>query len=138
MRYKEQLLWDRVRRALRSHCELHRIENLLGAGMPDVLAQCGETCSVLIELKSVHKLPVRSSTRVFGDEGLNIDQRNWILSWTQAGGSALILGAAGKDLLWLVDGIHADAFNDMTAVELDAIALATNFDDVILILKGEK
>ena len=138
MRYKEQLLWDRVRKALRSHCELHRIENLLGAGMPDVLAQCGEACSVMIELKSVHKLPARSRTRVFGDEGLNIDQRNWIISWTQAGGSALILGAVGSERLWLVDGIHADAFNDMTASELDAVALATNFDDVILILKGEK
>lgn len=123
MRFKEQRLWDRMRSHRTSFVRLERVENMLAAGFPDVIAQVGLTSNTwLIELKAVSSLPVRPRTPVFGkDEGLTVDQRNWLLDWMHFGGHALILGASGEGhpaLHWLISGKFAEEFNAMTLADL--------------------
>lgn len=133
MRFKEQRLWDRFRSHRPAFVRLERVENMLAAGFPDVIAQVRLSSSTwLVELKAVSSLPVRPTTAVFGDkDGLTVDQRNWLLDWMHFGGHALILGASGEGahaIHWLIPGSLADAFNDMTLAELRVSSLIADED----------
>lgn len=129
MRLKEQRLWDRMRSNMPSDCRMERVETMVSDGFPDVIIKVWSNPIVFMtELKAVHSLPMRQTTRVFGGEGLSVDQKNWMLSWRQAGGTGLIIAACGegaKAFHWALDGIHADAFNDMTERELNLAAFAS-------------
>ncbi len=108
-RKPEQLLWDRLRVARPTDLLLERIENAVGEGRPDVDA-LWRGIFTPIELKAKTTLPSRDATRVFGDDGLSVEQRNWHLRWRLHGGNSLIIAQAGTLLLaW--DGKLADQFN---------------------------
>lgn len=130
-RMKEQKLWDAMRDGLLAvggtkRVRLERIENLAGSGAPDVLALCDGVVT-WCELKAVDALPLRPTTRVLGAEGLSLPQRNWHMSWHQAGGRALIIVGVGQGrdrMHFAVEGRHGDAVNDMALGDLNRCAVA--------------
>lgn len=134
MRKPEQQLWDRLRRARPADLYMERIENLVGEGRPDVDA-LWQGVFTPIELKVQPRLPARADTRVFGDGGLSIEQRNWHLNWARHGGRSLIIACAGS---WLMawDGRNADHFNGAPLEQLIAWAiLAREFGGAEAILR---
>ena len=136
MRQTEQKLWDRMRNRLGAKTRLERIENIAGVGTPDVFVLV-EGTTTPVELKAVIKPPARDTTRVLGDKGLNRDQRNWHLSWSQWGGISYVLIGVGPREIYLINGRHADAINNLTIIQLAAHSVARNWDDVYVVLKGE-
>lgn len=121
MRLKEQRLWDRMRAHRPEDVRLERVENMAGDGFPDVLAKPRGAEPIVCELKAALLLPIRGSTRVFGDEGLRVDQRNWLLDWDKYNGRAVILASACEGaaaMHWAIPGRLADEFNAMTVAEL--------------------
>lgn len=121
MRLKEQRLWDRMRSHRPEDVRLERVENIMVDGFPDVLAKPRDAAPIVCELKAVMMLPAKPTTRVFGDDGLRVDQRNWLLDWHKYNGRAIILGSACEGaaaLHWALPAELADEFNGMTLQQL--------------------
>lgn len=131
MRLPEQRFWDRTRARLAQDFRLERIENMLGAGMPDVLCTARETGrTVFIELKAVTELPRRMSSKVLGRAGLNQDQKNWHMDFCRARGTAYILVGIGPYRQFLIEGKHADAVNDWIMLDIEANSVAREWQDI--------
>jgi len=135
MRKPEQKLWDRMRRALIGRVRLERIENIVTSGMPDVLSTCDHVA--FVELKAVVSPPVRDTTRLLGEKGLSIEQRNWHLDFARWGGCSYVLIGIGVSHLFMISGRHADLINYMTIDELKKHSVASNWNDVCVVLGGE-
>ena len=142
MRQTEQKLWDRFRENTKRHYKglplrekpnYQRIENLVDTGRPDVdwLIKGVFSC---VELKAVENAPVRATTRVFGPDGLSVAQRNWHMSWEQAGGKSFVLASVGKDH-FLIEGVLHDYFNDMTLGQLHEAAVAFTWPQIFRALE---
>lgn len=127
MRLPEQRLWDRMRAALRPRGTLlHRIENAVGEGMPDVVACCRGTVT-FVELKAIYAPPVRATTPLLGEKrGLSAAQKNWHHDWNKAGGRTLILIGIGQEIA-VVDGSDADLVNTMAASDVRRVSLANTW-----------
>lgn len=122
MRLREQRLWDRMRSHLPPDVRAERVENAAGDGFPDVLLK--SRWSPLVwgcELKAVDVLPLRASTRVFGDEGLRQSQKNWMVDWYNYNGCGIIVCSVGRAeglFHWAIPGNLGDVFNSMTLADL--------------------
>lgn len=116
MRRPEQLLWDRMRRAIGREFYLERVENLVMPGRPDVdVMWRGMTLPV--ELKSRATMPSRTATPALGaSHGLNPNQLNWWLRWTQCGGSGFIVVEI-RDILFAIPSEFSEQINRMTMAE---------------------
>lgn len=136
-RLKEQKLWDRFRANMkRPGLKLYRIENLVGAGFPDVLAisRLGPTSKgrvVGIELKAIDAAPVRPTTPLLGDKvGTSVEQRNWHLEWAQHGGTSYFLVGVGSRSNLLVPGHFHDELNKFPLQTMELAACAKNWDEI--------
>jgi hypothetical protein len=99
---------------------LDRIENAATFGMPDVNG-CLSGVEFWMELKAP-KTPKRDSTPLFGsNHNLSVNQRNWFLRQTRAGGIAFVYIDATRHRI-LVDGSQADIINTATLSELLTLA----------------
>lgn len=114
-------LRDGVKRTLPAYSHLERVENGVSAGMADVNYLVREV-EGWIELKAV-ELPKRASTRVLGDDGLNLDQINWHMQRQGLGGRTWVLISA-KPYRWLLSGAFARDMNDWNVEQLSAHAHA--------------
>lgn len=110
----EKKLWEALRdgwgiQIKKAGGRIERVENAVGAGMPDVnLCLGGIEC--WIELKVAGKWGVRRPTfRV--QRGLEPAQINWLLSQHRAGGKSFVL-ALIENACYLVPGAEAELFND--------------------------
>lgn len=123
MKQPEQNLWVRCGNALAvpayKGLRLERIEaTAVNPGIPDVLA-CYEANVTWLELKQVAEWPARAGSQVMGDKGgLNQAEKNWHLSWRNAGGYVATLIGVGSYEYFLVDGAHSDFVNHWTKAEL--------------------
>ena len=121
VRLPEQKLWDRMRKGLAGfHIYLERLENMVGSGLPDVLTlKKGRTC--FIELKVARDgIPARRNTPLLGnDDGLRLEQRNWLLNWSKKGGRSLVvISIAGSKQHIAINGGYGDRINKMSYTEL--------------------
>ena len=132
-RFKEQRLWDRIRKAANGRIHTERIENVVGVGRPDVDTLCAGSF-VPVELKAIDGWPKRASTRVLGDEGLSQEQKNWHLTWQRWGGSSLIVVAVGTEVYGF-GGVMADYVNGYNAAQFRAAALLTGIEELIEFLE---
>lgn len=119
----EAQLWAKVRKGLIEASgrgiDIHRVENMVGVGMPDV-NYCYNGVEGWIELKHVDRPPSRDSTPVFPDgKGLRPDQVVWLHKRRRAGGRAFVLARCGESI-FLVDGDYAKVFNGFGFSELIA------------------
>lgn len=141
MRKTEQRLWDRMRRKARDRAELaprlERIENMVGVGIPDVLA-IKNGIVTWCELKSLERFPVRATTQVLGARGLSVAQRNWHYAWYLHGGRSLIVVGVGAQHVYAVPGFLADSVNFMSRKELEDFSVAQDWDALFAYLIGIK
>lgn len=144
MRLPEQRLWDRMRAQLRPRgFRLERVENLLGAGMPDVLGHKPGFPLFLVELKMQESPPKRHGTPLLGkSKGLSLDQINWHVNWRTSDALFVLIGwrgEGGAHRFALVRGMWSDAVNEMSAAEIESIAAARDdWDAVAAVLCGSK
>lgn len=125
MRLPEQKFWDRTRRALAPQLHIERVENLVDVGTPDLLVLAPTNVVTPTELKAALKWPARSTTRVLsGSQQLNVDQKNWHLTWQQNGGRSAILVGVGSTEQFLFSGKWGDDLNDMTEAQMRANGLS--------------
>ena len=117
MRKKEQLLWDRLRKALTHQIYLERIENVVSPGRPDVDAMW-EGVVVPLELKALNAFPKRESTPVLGRQGLSQNQLNWWLRWRRYGGPGFIVISV-TGLLYAIPAALSEDVNRMNKSELE-------------------
>lgn len=123
MRLKEQRLWDSFRKAAPPDVLLERIENLVSDGTPDVLVGIGGRWA-WIENKAPEE-PKRETTALMtGGKGLRQSQINWHVKAASLGlpSYVLIRGAHNKRI-YLVSGKHALRLNQLTELEISALAL---------------
>lgn len=129
MRFREQLLWDRMKSNVRRRIRLERIENGLSAGMPDVLSVCLGVVT-WCELKSVAEAPKRKGTPLLGKQhGLTIDQLNWHLSWQQSGGNCCVIIGVGQQT-FLVAHTWIETVNTLTYEDIKRVAIVTDWPGV--------
>jgi len=138
MRKKEQRLWDRFRANIHSNIRMHRVENAVETGMPDVIAISAGRVT-WVELKAVEELPARAMTPVLGEgDGLTVEQRNWILDWVRYGGLAHVLVGIGSEQL-LIPGNFAGSVNEATFTGLSCAAVASTWEEIASVLReGER
>jgi hypothetical protein len=96
----EAQFWSGWVRAAMEGLDPVRVENPALPGTPDVNYVEG-----WVELKSIHKWPVRSETPV-RCEHFTPEQRVWLVRRCRAGGRAHLLVRVGQDIL-LFDGVTA-------------------------------
>ena len=127
MRKPEQKLWDTFRAKMGKELDLQRVENLVGVGMADVyVGKTGEW----VELKAP-TAPARASTRLLGNQGLNVDQINWHMKANRYRARStwvLIRDSLGR--LFLVSGQYADEMNEWNTMELYAHSEAEDWADI--------
>lgn len=131
MRRTEQKLWDRMRAAIDpQRVHLERIENLVGVGIPDVLAlACGIV--TFCELKAIAAPKARATTPLLGAaKGLSPEQRNWHMEWARHGGRSLVVVGVGPKTLYVIDGKLADFVNGYTVLQMNHLSLATNWSQL--------
>lgn len=141
MRLPEQRLWDRVRDNMLVGMWAQRVENSLGAGMPDVVIIDKESSlqrTSWVELKVNENRPVRDKTPFLGkSKGLSAEQINWHMDCAQHGGKSWILAALGSKpsrQIILVSGVLAARINSMSVQEaLESFARPSITDALIAI-----
>lgn len=106
----ETIFWrDTVRPSLVDFGFLHRIENAVDVGTPDVSAclHRGDLRyrSSWIELKHAHEWPKRERTS-FRFKHFTVDQANFLHDWDSYGQKACVLAQVADEYL-LVPGCHA-------------------------------
>lgn len=107
-------------RTLKSHFPpssyIERIENVLGAGFPDVIYTLNGVTG-FIEIKSP-KEPKKNTTPLFGsNHKLSQEQLNWFQTQERAGGRSFIFIATDKR--WLIlPGRVADLVNAATVIDI--------------------
>ena len=113
----EKIAYDAFRKnAAHPLDRIHRIENLVGFGFPDVNA-CMSGVEMWIEIKAP-KEPKRATTPLFGsNHKLSQDQKNWFLAQSNAGGIGWLLIMTSARWM-LIAGQDADPVNEMTIEEL--------------------
>ena len=100
---------------------LDRLENLVGAGMPDVNG-CFNGSEFWIEVKAPTE-PKRASTPLFGsNHKLSQEQKNWIKRQQMANGRVHIFIATDQRKI-LIDGKHAEKINEMTLAEIIGLSM---------------
>lgn len=133
-REKEQRLWDRLRKAAAGRIHTERIENIVGVGRPDVDTLCAGSF-VPVELKQVDAWPKRAETRVLGDDGLSVAQRNWHLTWRRWGGESLVVVGVGLEVFGF-SGSMADYVNGYNQSQFRSAAMLTGMDTIINYLES--
>ena len=128
MRKKEQRLWDSLKRNKPPHIELERIENLVGEGIPDVLATAMRRMCWL-ELKAA-TLPARSTTRLLGPEGLRQSQLNWGAIARRFRLPVYVLIRDDRKQLFMVHCDHFEALNNMTVGEIIDVSVASTWAEI--------
>jgi len=136
MRKPEQRLWDRMRDQL--FCQelwLQRIENVVVAGMPDVMVMNRKGTIHMVELKW-GAVPARAATPLLGnDKGLNVDQRNWLYNCSRKTGKCWVLIGTDKRDVILLSSVYADRINGMPVQELKSTATAIGWNQIKTILE---
>jgi len=137
-RRPEQRLWDRLRKVAVGRLHTERIENLVGAGRPDLDTLVGGSF-MPIELKQIDGWPARPATRVLGDRGLSRVQKNWHLNWRNWGGQSLIVVGVA-DEVFTFNGATADHVNEYNTAQFRAAAMCIGAEPLVdmLIQLGER
>ena len=108
----EKEFWHWLQPKLAEQFFIQRIENMVGAGVPDVhLCHRRTGKEVWLELKYAADWPVHDATPVFSKRGLRPEQISWISARSRAGMRILIVARVRREL-FLVLGHHAAVFNE--------------------------
>ena len=124
-RLPEQKVYDRFKAQSIGRLHLERIENVVGAGTPDLHCSNG-VIEFWLELKQLDEFPARDSTPVLSSDTIRASQKAWMNCWTSRGVIAFVLVKIGPEY-YLVNGAKCweltnDVFvNSCLAVGLEKI-----------------
>ena len=124
-----------MRKAKPKDIWLERVENLVGVGMPDVMA--GGPHFSWVELKHAC-LPVRATTRVLGNDGLSIDQINWHLVAASFRLPVYTVVRDDSGGIYMIEAAHAASINDWCAADLRANSIAAAWKEVFAVLGSKQ
>jgi hypothetical protein len=134
MRLKEQRLYDSLKRNVPRGWWLQRIENVMEAGMPDVLVTMPGR-QAWVELKSP-RAKKRGTSLLLGTEGLSIAQINWHSKAVALDVLAYILvRPADTSELFLIESGHAPDVNEWSVADAEAHRIAASWDQVMQALR---
>lgn len=126
MSKRESSVYDRLKERITMPPDrFERVENGLGAGMPDV-NYCIVGAEGWIEIKAPVE-PARPQTALFGasNHNVTVEQCNWLLKQSQAGGTGWLFIATEQRLM-LIDGAIVGrmgiAVNKKNVFELERMA----------------
>lgn len=128
-RFKEQKLWDAMKRNLPKSFWMQRIENVVGEGIPDVYVAAPRGKYAWVELKAPIA-PKKATTRLLGTEGLRKSQINWHIKAARKGTRSFILIRDDVNNMFLIPSYLADKINEMTAGELQAVSVADTWREI--------
>ena len=136
-RLPEQRLWDRFRKNCGNDLRLERIENLVGEGIPDVLA-CSGGVVTFVELKCRPQAPSRITSKALGRKyGPRRSQVAWHEDWARSGGRSVFLVEVQGEV-FLHDGMCAPHLHEYTMVDIVNNSLCGgSWRDIIYKLKTE-
>lgn len=140
MRAPEQRLYDSFRAAccpkyLRGD-DVERIENGVGAGIPDVLISV-PGAFVFVEFK-VARLPARGTSKVLGAKGLNAHQKNWHHRAARARQPVYTLIRDDAMTLYFIHCEHSQWMNDAKKSDLDRASVAGDWRGICEVILGHK
>jgi hypothetical protein len=119
---KEQLAWESFSKDVDPReIKYHRIENLVGNGMPDVIAVNRKEVTFFIENKALHGWPKRERTVPL----LNAFERGqlpFMREWISKGGKAFVLLRVGSGEYLLLNPV--DPLENMTRTDLILMSFA--------------
>ena len=130
-RQPEQKVYDRFKAQSIGRLCLERIENVVGAGTPDLHCSNG-VLEFWLELKQMDSFPARDSTPVLGADTIRASQKAWMNCWTSRGAIAFVLVKIGPEY-YLVNG--AKCWELTNEVFVDA-CLAVGMEKIIQYLKA--
>lgn len=139
MRLPEQKLYDRFRENMPKHAtvpyRIQRIENLLEAGIPDVIVDAAPGLTTYVENKAVETAPMRSRTPLLGAaKGLNVGQRNWHMVAHTLGLRHFFLVGIGSTTNLLLPGRLFDELNAMPFDDMIRAAVAVRWEGIASVL----
>jgi hypothetical protein len=122
----ENNLWSSLKPRLQKAGLFHvRIETSTGDGVPDLWIGEGDWYC-WVELKAQKEWPKRDTTKVFGRDGLRVEQIAWHIAASQKRLRSVILcgvGVSHARQTFIVPSHLAEHFNDMTRTELTEYAV---------------
>lgn len=141
-RKAEQRLWDTMLRQKNNRYKsselMHqRIENRVGAGVPDTFWKpvCFYDC--WIELKAPIT-PARPGTRLFRDHAaLDIEQRNWALDYDRVGGRWFLVARDSEMELYMFGRDSIMTINELSVEQARASRIADNWDSIFGYIVGD-
>lgn len=136
MRHEEQLCWDNFKKRAPSDFIMHRVENMLGEGMPDVFGFAPDGAYFWVELKAVKSIPRRLSTPLLGREGLRRSQKNWHAQAAHCKLRCYTLMRVARDEIFLVECEYSEGLNNYNHQEINGIAIASDWAGVFKELRG--
>jgi len=128
-RLKEQLAWDGLKRANADRLTLHRIENLVGTGMPDIIGKNRLGVVFWIESKALHAWPARDTTKPMKD-AFEPGQIPFLKAWMRFKGNAFVLLKVGKEAFLLNPKENIEIV-DMTRDDIVKYSLALGMSSIV-------
>lgn len=145
-RLPEQKAWDNFSKSIDgSRLTFHRVENLIGNGMPDVVAVNENAITFWVENKAITDWPARFSTKPLASGVFEPGQLGWARAWKWKGGRSYVLlrveseikGAVGKPrkdveppfCFYLLDPVNK--IEEMTRGELIFSAVAKGKPEIL-------
>jgi hypothetical protein len=115
----EAATWRAIRPGLQAICQCERVENRVGAGMPDVYI-CSEGRSVWVELKKA--TPPRRASTPFAIKNLRRAQIIWHRNHARSGGLSWLLVQYGTEWILFSGRVLDQLAEPMTQTEAREIA----------------
>lgn len=115
-----------------------RIENRVGAGVPDVFWKHVYFKDCWTELKAPIITPnQRAETALFRNEAaLASEQRNWALDYTRVGGLWFLVARDTEMQLYMFTKKHILDINKMNIEEARAARIADNWESIFFAITG--
>lgn len=133
-RKPEQKAWDRLKSAIESRLKAHRVENLLGNGMSDVVGINRSGAVFWLELKAVASWPAKGSTAPLKSK-FEPGQVPFMKEWNCWNGSAFVLLRVGTVEWFLIDPTKIDP-RELNRVELVNSAVSIGLENIICYLES--
>lgn len=120
-KFKEQLMWDRLKEAAQGILQMDRVENQCRESMPDVNGINRNGVDFWLELKALHVWPKRATTCPLKG-AFQKGQIAWGLARNSWGGQSFVLLRVGKDWLLMYPWREME---EATQAQLRACAIVT-------------
>lgn len=132
-RKPEANFWQTIKSRAPRAIDLHRVENVVEPGMPDVFGR--STFDFWIELKAF-RFPARDSTTVLrNSSALNKEQVVWLKRYARKGGQCFVLTRDIESKIpYLFEGSNAKELNQANTEEFLNMAITNDWEEIWKIL----